>query len=172
MGCLMRNCSLGIINKPKDIVLNRALYIPTLYRKLQKCRHVFELIPFDGSLFILVRFLVIINLPFEIKCIGPRPHSYSKNSAKMLARICPASLYLTTGCSRRAWEAGRANNQVDPLSHFMTRNTWASWNESWDIHLPLFAYQRERQQHWNDTISRTSTGRPIGVNLICCSICW
>jgi hypothetical protein len=88
----------------------------------------------------------------------------------MLGRICPTPLYLTTGGSRRFWEAGRANDQVDPLSHFITGNTWASCNESWDIHLALYAYQREDQQRWNYTIAaRTQAVRSVLISTVAVS---
>lgn len=47
------------------------------------------------------------------------------------------------------------------LSQFMTGTTPASVNESWDLNLQRYAYQQEAMQHWNDTVNRTSTGRPI-----------
>ena len=47
------------------------------------------------------------------------------------------------------------------LNQFMTGTTPLSCNESWDINLDRYAYQQEAQQHWNDTVKRTSTGRPI-----------
>jgi len=47
------------------------------------------------------------------------------------------------------------------LNQFMTGTIPVSCNESWDINLDRYAYQQEAQQHWNDTIKRTSTGRPF-----------
>ena len=50
---------------------------------------------------------------------------------------------------------------IELLSQFITGTTPASCNEHWDINLERYKYQMEAQQHWNDTINRTSTGRPI-----------
>jgi hypothetical protein len=43
----------------------------------------------------------------------------------------------------------------------MTGTTPLTCNETWDLNLARYAYQQEALQHWNDTIKRTTTGRPI-----------
>ena len=50
---------------------------------------------------------------------------------------------------------------IKELEQFMSGQTPATCNESWDLNLETYKYQQEAQQHWNDTIKRTSTGRPI-----------
>jgi amidase len=50
---------------------------------------------------------------------------------------------------------------VELLNQFMTGTTPLTCNESWDINLKRYAYQQEAQEHWNNTVKRTSTGRPI-----------
>jgi hypothetical protein len=47
------------------------------------------------------------------------------------------------------------------LKQFMTGTMPVPVNESWDLNLKRCAYQQEAMQHWNDTVKRTSTGRPI-----------
>lgn len=43
----------------------------------------------------------------------------------------------------------------------MTGTTPVTCNEHWDINLARYKYQQEALEHWNKTISRTSTGKPI-----------
>lgn len=50
---------------------------------------------------------------------------------------------------------------IKELDQFMSGAPPASCNESWDLNMERYRYQQEAQQHWNDTINRTSTGRPI-----------
>ena len=50
---------------------------------------------------------------------------------------------------------------INELNQFMSGQTPATCNESWDLNLERYKYQQEAQQHWNDTVTRTSTGRPI-----------
>jgi len=50
---------------------------------------------------------------------------------------------------------------IKELDQFMSGQTPATCKESWDLNLERYKYQQEAQQHWNDTVNPTSTGRPI-----------